>query len=119
MLSKLNKINCSHIIENKFYHSWILELLLPYQQSATQERLSGPSLAVYDIGTKLYTIVLLHSLISEPRNRFIPYLARWPLIVRYKLESGKYSGESKEGAYQLTKHLMSSVIKLVANEASK
>ena len=62
MLSKLNKANCSHIIENKFFHPWILDLLLPYQMSCNQEALTGSSMAVYDIGSKLHTIVLLHSL---------------------------------------------------------
>ena len=87
MLAKLNKINCAHIIENKFFHPWILELLLPYQISLSNDSLSGPSMAVYDIGSKLHTLVLLHSLLNEPRNRFLYYLARWPLILSFTEKS--------------------------------
>lgn len=33
MLAKLNKQNCYHFLESKFFHPWILNLLLPYQIS--------------------------------------------------------------------------------------
>lgn len=119
MLSKLNKSNCTHIIENKFFHPWILELLLPYQMSLSQEKLTGSSMAVYDIGTKLHTIVMVHSLTNEAKNRFILYLARWPLIMSYKDKTEFKITHKIECAYQLTKHLLSSIIKSVAVEAFK
>jgi hypothetical protein len=119
MLCKLNKSNCTHIIENKFFHPWILELLLPYQMNLSQEKLTGSSMAVYDIGTKLHTIVMVHSLVNEAKNRFILYLARWPLILSYKDKTEFKITHKIECAYQLLKHLLSSIIKSVSIEASK
>lgn len=119
MLAKLNKSNCYHILENKFFHPWILDLLLPYQMSLSQEKLVGSSMAVYDIGSKLHTIVMVHSLINETKNRFILYLARWPLILSYKEKTEFKITHKMECAYQLIKQLLSSIVKAVALEAAK
>ena len=50
MLCKLNKSNCNHILESKFFYPWILDLLLPYQERLGKSSPSGCSMAVYDIG---------------------------------------------------------------------
>lgn len=119
MLAKLNKHNCYHLLENKFFHPWILELLLPYQLSLAQDKLVGSSMAVYDIGCKLHTIVMMHSLINETNNRFILYLARWPLILSFKEQKDFKMTPNVECAYQLMKYLISSIIKAVVLEAGK
>lgn len=119
MLAKLNKTNCAHIIENKFFHPWILDLLLPYQITLANDSLNGSAMVVYDIGSKLHTLVLLYSLQNEPKNRFIHYLARWPLILSDNEKSDANITKIKESSNQLTKHLISSLIKSVAIEASK
>ena len=47
------------------------------------------------------------------------YLARWPLILSYNHSSKNDNKQLLDCSYQLTKHLMSSLIKVVSNEASK
>jgi hypothetical protein len=62
---------------------------------------------------------MVHSLTNEAKNRFILYLARWPLIMSYKDKTEFKITHKIECAYQLTKHLLSSIIKSVAVEAFK
>ena len=120
MLAKLNKMNCYHFLESKFFHPWILNLLLPYQISLSCNTLVGPSFAVYDIGKKLHSIVLTHSMVNETKNRFALYMARWPLILSYQENKNKSNAIQKiEWANQLINSLFSSLIKWVMLEASK
>ena len=120
MLAKLNKQNWSHFLENKFFHSWILNLLLPYQISLSQDKLVGPSFAVYDIGKKLHSIVLTHSMVNDNKNKFTLYLARWPLILSYQENKNKTNSSQRiDWANQLINSLFSSLIRWVMLEASK
>ena len=74
--------------------------------------LVGPSFAVYDIGKKLHSIVLTHSMANESKSKFAVYLARWPLILSYQENKNKANTTQRiDCANQLVNSLFSSLIK--------
>jgi hypothetical protein len=66
------------------FHTWLLDLLLPYQDMANKySKLQGSALAVYDIGCKLHTILLKNGCFNSEEEAYkkINFVARWPSIL--------------------------------------
>ena len=71
------------------FHTWLLELLMPYQDLANKyQTLHGSSLAVYDIGCKLHTILLKNACTNSEEEAYkrINFVARWPTIIQLQLD---------------------------------
>ncbi len=53
-------------------------------------QLQGSSLAVYDIGCKLHTLLLKNACSNSEEEAYkkINFVARWPLIVQMQLDQG-------------------------------
>lgn len=67
------------------FHSWLLELLMPYQDLSNKyAKLEGSSIAVYDIGCKLHTLLLKNACINSEEEAYkkINFLSRWPAILK-------------------------------------
>jgi hypothetical protein len=81
MLARWDSYNGSKILEHPQFHNWLLELLMPYQDlSNSYMNLSGSSLAVYDMGCKLHTLLMKNACITPEEDAYkrINYVSRWP-----------------------------------------
>jgi hypothetical protein len=84
MLAKWDHSNGVQIMVHPQFHGWLLDLLMPYQDLANKySKLEGSSLAVYDIGCKLHTLLLRNSCMSSEEEAYkkVNFLARWPNII--------------------------------------
>ena len=85
MLARWDSHNGTMILFHPHFHNWILDLLMPYQDLASQysNHLQGMSLAVYDIGCKLHSLLLKNACINPEEDAYkkINFLVRWPQII--------------------------------------
>ena len=83
-LAQLDPQNGQILLEHPKFHSWLLELLMPYQDfTAVHSVLSESSRAVYDMGCKLHTLLLRNACTNpeEDGNKRINLLTRWPAMI--------------------------------------
>mmetsp|Transcript_10521 Transcript_10521/g.10594 ORF Transcript_10521/g.10594 Transcript_10521/m.10594 type:complete len:194 (+) Transcript_10521:572-1153(+) len=125
MLAKWDSYNGTRILFHPQFHCWILELLMPYQDlSNSYSNLSGPSLAVYDMGCKLHTLLLKNSFINPEEEAYkrINYIARWPQIIAIMKEGelGKARiSREVDTANKLSRVLMTSLLSSLKEEIHK
>ena len=93
------------------FHSWLLDLLMPYQEilSKNQGKLSEQAMAVYDIGCKLHTNLLKNSCINSEEEAYkkINFVARWPQIVHNQV-TDKIKGRQEKDVE--TAHILSRIL---------
>lgn len=64
-LTTVEPTNGIQIMMHPMFHSWLLDLLMPYQDMANKyHKMSDQAQAVYDIGCKLHTVLLKNACIS-------------------------------------------------------
>ena len=89
-LAQLDSQNGQIILQSPKFHSWLLELLMPYQDFNTaQSVLSESSRAVYDMGCKLHTLLLKNQFQNPEENAYkrINLLTRWPAFIQHRFLS--------------------------------
>ena len=81
MLTQWDVQNGYILLYNQKFHSWLLELLLPYQQYL--ETQDENCRAVYDMGIKLHTLLLTNSCLNPEQEAFkkLNMISRFPLTV--------------------------------------
>lgn len=85
MLAQWDSHNGQIILQHPLFHSWLLDLLMQYQDLTTRQSfLSDSSRAVYDMGCKLHTLLLKNACINPEEEAFkkINLLTRWPQVVQ-------------------------------------
>ena len=80
------------ILQHPKFHTWLLELLMPYQdliqivarKNTQQSVMSESSRAVYDMGCKLHTLLLKNACLNPEEDGFkkVNLLTRWPVIIQ-------------------------------------
>jgi hypothetical protein len=91
MLAKWDSSNGVQIMMLPQFHTWLLDLLMPYQDMANKySKLQGSALAVYDIGCKLHTILLKNACTNSEEEAYkkINFVARWPSILQAQMNQG-------------------------------
>lgn len=84
MLAQWDTQNGQLLLQHKSFHSWLLELLTPYQHEIKK---SDQAKAVYDMGTKLHTLLLKNSCLGPEEDegfKKLNLLARWPVVCQEK-----------------------------------
>lgn len=102
MLAQWDSQNGHLILQHYAFHSWLLELLMPYQS----ERSTDSAKAVYEMGTKLHTL-LIKNACSNPDEedgfKKVNLLVRWPAVAAEK-------GLDQTTAHELARYLLSNLI---------
>jgi hypothetical protein len=122
MLSKWDSNNGVQMMMLPQFHSWLLDLLMPYQEilSKNKGKLSEQAMAVYDIGCKLHTHLLKNSCINSEEEAYkkINFVARWPQIVHNQV-TDKIKGRQEkdvETAQILSRLLICQLINHIKDE---
>ena len=92
-LAQLDPQNGQIILQHPKFHSWLLELLMPYQDfTSMQSILSESSRAVYDMGCKLHTLLLKNACANPEEDGFkkINLLTRWPAMIQEQIRSAEF-----------------------------
>ena len=126
MLAKWNPENSALIVGHPLFVNWMLELLLPYQILSNQESLSGSSLAVWDMGCKLCTLLLKNFVLTDEKaHKKLCYLVRYPAVLRNgpltlteERRSPKRSPREVEAAEKLVRVLLAQLLACVADDAA-
>ena len=81
MLVQWDTQNGHILLFHQKFHSWLLDLLLPYQQYIDEQ--DENCRAVYDMGCKLHTLLLTNSCINPEQEAFkkLNMISRYPLTV--------------------------------------
>ena len=81
MLAQWDTQNGHILLFHQKFHSWLLDLLLPYQQYIDEQ--DENCRAVYDMGCKLHTLLLTNSCINPEQEAFkkLNMISRYPLTV--------------------------------------
>ena len=129
-LAQLDASNGQIILSSPKFHSWLLELLMPYQDFNTaQSVLSESSRAVYDMGCKLHTLLLKNACLNPEEVAFkrINLLTRWPAFIyqrylsRHEEESPKQAASSNcrefETASQVVRVLLTQLVNSFRDES--
>ena len=110
MLAQWDSQNGQVILQHYVFHSWLLELLMPYQS----DRSTDSAKAVYDMGTKLHTLLLKNACINpdeEDGFKKVNLLVRWPAVAFEK-------GFDQNTAHDLARCLVNNLIQALGSQPS-
>jgi hypothetical protein len=81
MLAQWDVQNGHILLFHQKFHSWLLDLLLPYQEFIDEQ--DENCRAVYDMGCKLHTLLVANSCVNPEQEAFkkLNLLSRYPLTV--------------------------------------
>lgn len=81
MLAQWDVQNGYILLYHQKFHSWLLDLLLPYQQFTDEQ--DENCRAVFDMGCKLHTLLVTNSCINPEQEAFkkLNLISRYPLTV--------------------------------------
>lgn len=70
MLTIYNRDNCVVFLNNKYFHQWLLDLMLPYQILILNEKFkhsteSGIAFTILDLGSKIHTAIIINSIFND------------------------------------------------------
>ncbi len=105
MLAQWDSQNGQVILQHYVFHSWLLELLMPYQS----DRSTDSAKAVYDMGTKLHTLLLKNACVNpdeEDGFKKVNLLIRWPAVAFEK-------GFDLNTAHNLARCLVNNLIQAI------
>lgn len=109
MLAKWDPSNGNMMLSQPQFHQWLLDLLLPYQESFEEDKEDqhGQQAAVYDMGCKLHTNLIINSCQNpeEEAHKKLNFLIRWPALIKKQVDSENRPEKDIETAKQLVRVL--------------
>lgn len=118
MLTIYNRENSVTLLKNKYFHQWLLDLLLPYQilissnEKFKASKESGIAYTILDLGCKIQTAILINSILNDKKyenENFILKAFNFILTWSYKIKTiGQTEGEA---AAHLIRNLLIHLIK--------
>ena len=122
-LSHFNLKNCKIILENKYFHQWLLDTLLIYQIMYTngykQKTIfqKGICESIVYLGVKLHNIIIInanlyeHSIEQENNNSFNNYTYIFQFLITWLYKIKKIGEIEFLSAFDLINHILSDLIK--------
>ncbi len=117
MLIKCNLQNCELVLQYTEFQYFLLDTLYRYQISLYEAELQGDSIAIWEITTKTYILLIKHSLLNEPLGwknlqKLFIWMENKRNLTANRFDSSKY----EQAIYYLIRHIWMALLEGLERE---